>query len=202
MPDPGTLVYKGRFMAIPDPRERLFDEYLAASARAGSKVALTQLAERYQPRLLGHACRLTGDVEAARDVVQEAWIEIVRGLARLNDPTAFPAWAFRIVSRRCARWVRKTQQRRRLDTAYAAEPAELSTRDGGERASDAARLTRAMATLPPDHRAAIALFYLEDLSVAEIAVALDVPSGTVKTRLMHAREKLRRGLNLKESDND
>jgi RNA polymerase sigma-70 factor (ECF subfamily) len=48
-----------------------------------------------------------------------------------------------------------------------------------------------MRTLPPEHQAAIALFYLEDMSVAEVAVALDVPAGTVKTRLMHARRKLR-----------
>jgi RNA polymerase sigma factor (sigma-70 family) len=86
-----------------------------------------------------------------------------------------------------------------LDAAYAAEPAEIAAPNGGERASDAARLARAMSSLPPDQRAAIALFYLEDLSVAEIAVALDVPSGTVKTRLMRAREKLRRTLNLKET---
>jgi RNA polymerase sigma factor (sigma-70 family) len=185
-----------------DPKERLFEEYLAASARAGSRIALGQLAARVQPRLLGHARRLTGDGEAARDVVQEAWIEIARGLPRLDDATAFPAWAFRIVSRRCARWVRKQRQRRRLDAAYAGEPAETTTRDGGERASDSARLTRAISSLPPDQRAAIALFYLEDLSVAEIAVALDVPSGTVKTRLMHAREKLRRSLNLKETGNE
>ncbi|MEQ1781335.1 MAG: RNA polymerase sigma factor [Hyphomonadaceae bacterium] len=183
-------------------RERLFDEYLAASARAGSRIALGQLAERFQPRLLGHAGRLTGDVEAARDVVQEAWIEIVRGLPRLDDATAFPAWAFRIVSRRCARWIRKVQQRRRIDTAYAAEPIETTTTNGGERASDASRIARVMANLSPDHRAAIALFYLEDLSVAEIAVALDVPPGTVKTRLMHARDKLRRSLNLKEPHNE
>jgi RNA polymerase sigma-70 factor (ECF subfamily) len=70
----------------------------------------------------------------------------------------------------------------------------------GERASDAARLARAIACLPPDQAAAIALFYLEDLTVAEIAVALATPPGTVKTRLMHAREKLRRSLNLKETD--
>ena len=189
-------------MARPDPAERLFDEYLAASARTGSRLALGQLAARIQPRLLGHARRLTGDTEAARDAVQEAWVEIVRGLPRLDDTTAFPAWAFRIVSRRCARWVRGQQRKRRLDAAYAAEPLAVVTADGGERASDATRMARAIAALPPDQRAAIALFYLEDLSVAEIAVALDVPAGTVKTRLMHAREKLRRILTLKETENE
>ena len=50
---------------------------------------------------------------------------------------------------------------------------------------------RAIRTLPPEQQAAIALFYLEEMSVAEVAVALDVPAGTVKTRLMHARRKLR-----------
>ena len=88
---------------------------------------------------------------------------------------------------------------RRQHKNLIAEPVATSTADGGERATDAARLSRAMARLPPDQRAAIALFYLEDLSVAEIAVALDAPSGTVKTRLMHARERLRRILNLKET---
>lgn len=193
---------KGCFKAMPDPKERLFDEYLAASARAGSRIALSQLAQRFQPRLISHARRLTVDADAARDVVQDAWIDIVLGLPRLNDATAFPAWAFRIVSRRCARWIRKTQQRRRRDAAYAAEPTAQTTPDGGERDSDAGRIARAMSALPPDQRAAIALFYLEDLSVAEIAVALDVPSGTVKTRLMHGRDKLRRALNLKETGNE
>lgn len=184
-----------------DPRERLYDEYLAAGARAGSRLALGQLVERFQPRLLGHARRLTGDPEAARDAVQEAWVEIVRGLPRLHDVTAFPAWAFRIVSRRCARWVRKTQQRRRLHAEFAPQAETIVPADG-ERAADAARLTRAMAMLPPDQRAALALFYLEDMSVAEIAIALATPSGTIKTRLMHARDKLRRSLNPKETENE
>lgn len=189
-------------MAGHDPRDRLFDEYLASSARAGSTIALGKLAERIQPRLLGHARRLTGDAEAARDVVQEAWLEIVRGIPRLDDATAFAAWAFRIVSRRCARWVRGQQRQRHLGAAYTAEPSETATPDGGERASDQARLARAIAGLPPDQRAAIGLFYLEDLSVAEIAVALSAPVGTVKTRLMHAREKLRLALKLKETEHE
>jgi RNA polymerase sigma-70 factor (ECF subfamily) len=69
-----------------------------------------------------------------------------------------------------------------------------------ELAADARPLARAIASLPPDQRAAIALFYLEDLSVAEIAAAMDVPAGTVKTRLMHARARLRAALT-GENDN-
>jgi RNA polymerase sigma factor (sigma-70 family) len=185
-----------------DPRERLFDEYLVASARAGSRVALGQLAARFQPRLLRHARRLTYDDEAAKDCAQDAWIDIVRGLPSINDAAAFPAWAFRVVSRRCARWIRKTEQRRRLHTNLASEPAENTTTDNTESSSEIASLGRAMSTLPPDQQAALALFYLEDMSVAEIAMALKTPPGTVKTRLMHARQKLRRILEPKESKNE
>ncbi len=63
-----------------------------------------------------------------------------------------------------------------------------------ETAGDEERLRAAVQALPPDQRAAIALFHFEDMSIAEVAVALDVPAGTVKTRLMHARRKLRAAL--------
>jgi RNA polymerase sigma-70 factor (ECF subfamily) len=63
---------------------------------------------------------------------------------------------------------------------------------------EASRLRQAIAVLPPGQRSAIALFYLEAMSVADVAVALDVPAGTVKTRLLHPRLKLREAL--KETD--
>ena len=63
-----------------------------------------------------------------------------------------------------------------------------------EAAADAEPLANAIAGLSPEQRAAVALFYMEDFSVAEIAVAMSVPAGTVKTRLMHARAKLRAAL--------
>jgi RNA polymerase sigma-70 factor (ECF subfamily) len=83
--------------------ERIYDEFLAAAAVAGDRQALTRLVARWQPRFLRHAWRVLGDAERAGDIVQEAWIEILRGLPRLDDVAAFPAWAFRIVTRRCWR---------------------------------------------------------------------------------------------------
>jgi len=174
---------------------RLFDEYLAAAARAGDRGAFGQLAERWQPKLLAHAWRLIGDGEAARDVAQDAWVDIARGLSRLDDAALFPAWAYRIVSRRAADAIRSRVRARRLDAAFAAEPRRADDAASRmESAADAEPLARAIAGLPPEQRAAVALFYIEDLSVAEIAVASSVPAGTVKTRLMHARAKLRAAL--------
>ena len=79
------------------------------------------------------------------------------------------------------------------DTEEAGEGVAIESPEieGAELAVDAARVMAAIAELPAPQRAALALFYTEDLSVAEIAVALDVPPGTVKTRLMHARRKVR-----------
>src|SRR4051812_25066762 len=169
-------------------RARILDEYLVVSARAGDRRAFDLLARRWHPKLVAHAWRLTGDGEIAREAAQEGWIEIVRGLARLRDERAFPAWAYRIVSRRCAAQIRRVQARRALGVAIAAEPDGGPPEDPGD---GLLRLRAAVRALPEGQRAAIALFHFEDMSIAETAVALDVPVGTVKTRLMHARRALR-----------
>jgi RNA polymerase sigma-70 factor (ECF subfamily) len=173
-------------------KDKVYDSYLAASARLGDRQALANLVDRWQQRLLAHARRLTGEPELAADVTQEAWIEIIRGIARLNDSDAFAAWAFRIVTRRCARAIGRRQRRRKGQAALvrATDPT-ASAGPTDERHADLATVRDAMAKLPPDQHAALALFYLEDLRIAEIAVALDTAPGTIKTRLMHARNKLR-----------
>jgi RNA polymerase sigma-70 factor (ECF subfamily) len=170
-------------------KERAYDGYLAASAQLGDRKVLGLLAERWNRKLLAHARRLLGDAEAARDAVQESWTEILRSISQLQDARAFALWAYRIVSRRCARLIDRTRRRRQLEQEVAAQPMEMT--EPAPEQVDIAKLREAIRALPPLQRAAVALFYLEELSVAETAVALDVPAGTVKTRLMHARRTLR-----------
>lgn len=188
-----------------DRREdRILDEYLAAAARAGDRAALGKLAARWEKRLVRHAWRLTGDVEQARDIAQDAWVDIARGIRRLDDCAAFPAFAFRIITRRAADWVRRSRRMRLGLAAFAAEPnASFAINDAAEAQASSGAVNAALAALPAEQRAAIALFYLEDLSVAEIAAALGVPAGTVKTRLMAARDKLRIALDVTmETENE
>ena len=176
-------------------KERVFDEYLAAAARAGNREAFGRLVERWQPKLLAHAYRLSGNAEQARDIVQDAWRDIVSGLPKLNDVKVFPAWAYRIVTRRTVDFIRRTQRDRKTNAAYAAEPrTDLQSTSLQESNADRAPLNKAVSLLPPEQQAVIALFYKEGFSVAEIAAALETPAGTVKTRLMHARQKLRSAL--------
>jgi len=172
---------------------RALDAYLVAAARAGDRRAERDLVARFQPRLMGHAWRLTSDAQMAQDAVQEAWLRISRAMPRLRDEAAFPAFAFQIVTRCCAQAIGRARRDRVIGEAAAAEPEPAPLTDA-DRDADLAKVRAAMASLPGDQRAAIALYHFEGLSVAETAAALDVPAGTIKTRLMHARRKLREQL--------
>ncbi|MBN9466298.1 RNA polymerase sigma factor [Brevundimonas sp.] len=184
--------------SVPTEEARALDRYLVVSAQGGDRSALDLLARRWDRRLRAHAWRVIGDVDLAGEATQAAWLDIAHGLSGLRDESAFAAWAFRIVTRRCAGLIRQRRRQRGLVEAVGAEmaldPLEVSISD-----PVAPRLQAAIRGLPHAQRAAVALFYFEDLSIAEIAVALDVPAGTVKTRLMHARRVLRAVL---EGDQD
>ncbi len=169
----------------------LLDEYLVALSQAGSAEALDGLARRWTPRLLRYAARMlggsSGSAEAARDVVQDTWVGVIRGLRTLRDPEQFRAWIYGIATRKCVDYIRVQMRRRRFDVRAADEGTPVVTVTSEEQID----LATAVRALPPIHRAAVHLFYGEDLSVDEIAVILKIPAGTVKSRLHHAREALK-----------
>lgn len=164
-------------------KRRALIAYHVAGARLGRARDVAELVELAGPRLLTHARRLTDDAETARDMVQDGWAAIVRALPSLRDDRAFLPWAMAIVTRAAARDLRA-----RIRTREAVAELARSAAEPGPPQPD---LRAAIAELPPGQRAALALFYLEGLTVAEVATALSIPPGTVKTRLMHARNRLR-----------
>ncbi|MDA8018557.1 MAG: RNA polymerase sigma factor [Thermoanaerobaculia bacterium] len=176
-----------------DPRAAVLDELLILRFQSGESVALDTLASRWNARLFRHACRLTRDRELASDALQDAWLAIARGLHRLQDPTRFPGWAHRIVANKCRDAIRKLQRRRRLTEEIAQEPKAEAMPPFVEPSVDPrlAALRAAMAALPDDRRMLLSLFYLEQMNVDQIALALDLPAGTVKSRLFYCRRKLR-----------
>ena len=166
----------------------VLDEYLVLQSQLGDAAAFARLVHRWQVRILRHAHFFTRDSEAAKDVAQESWMAIVRGLRSLHDPAHFRAWALRIVSNKARDWVRREGARRRATRGLDPEPA------AGEPAAHAGALERAragLAELEPGQRLILRCFYLEEMSVGEIARALGIPAGTVKSRLFHARNALR-----------
>ena len=174
----------------------VLDEFLVLRCQDGETEALEELVRRWQKQLLGHAWRLTGDGNAARDIVQESWLAIAGGIRRLKDPALFNRWAYRIVSHKSADWVRRRQRDRRLAVSVArsldgetqAEPEPAATDD------DIAALRRAIRRLSPDHKVILSLYYFDEKGIPAIAEILSIPAGTVKSRLYHARQHLRRRL--------
>jgi RNA polymerase sigma-70 factor (ECF subfamily) len=171
-------------------RERATDELLVLRCQEGDAGAFDELICRWQERLWRHAWRLTGSREAAWDAIQEAWMTVSRDIRRLQDVAAFPAWAYRITSNRCHDWIRRECRRRRADEAYAeqADRVEDETRNTRHRSAD---LDEALSRLPGRDRAILSLRYQEEFALAEIAEILQIPPGTVKSRLYYARERLR-----------
>jgi RNA polymerase sigma factor (sigma-70 family) len=178
--------------------ERPLDQYLVLLSQAGSTDAMDGLARRWTPRLLRYAMRVLGrspaSAETARDVVQETWVGAIRGLPTLRDPAQFPAWIYGIATRKCADAIRTNIRRRRLDAHSAlADGSPRPATVGVEHQID---LATGIQQLPPKQRAVVHLFYVEELTVEEIATAMRIPSGTVKSRLHHAREALKRNMHV------
>jgi RNA polymerase sigma-70 factor (ECF subfamily) len=167
----------------------LAEEYAVISAQSGDSKAWSILTQRWEAKLIAHAYRLLGDREAAQDAAQSAWAEIVKGLNGLQDAKLFPAWAYRITSRCCAKQIDRAIKDRALKAEFSTEPRDLVSEP--KLPSQRGRLQAAIRQLPAGERTAIALYHFEEMRVAEVAVALNVPAGTVKTRLMNARRKLR-----------
>ncbi|MHC4768741.1 MAG: RNA polymerase sigma factor [Planctomycetota bacterium] len=177
-------------------REDILDEWLVLRIQEGDAEALREIVSRWNPRLWRHACYLIGQTDGAADALQDAWLAIVRGLPRLHDPAVFRSWAYRIVSRRCADWIRR-RQRDRVVTEQVTPDLADAPAPGADPAADRDDVTavrQAIRELPGDHRLVLTLHYLDGLSVREIACALDIPQGTVKSRLHNARNTLRETL--------
>lgn len=170
-----------------------FDGLLVTLICAGDRKAAANLARRWQPRLLRTARRLLGDEEQAASAVQDAWLGIMRKIHTLKDPARFAPWAFSILRRKCADVIRKASKRRAVFAS--SPPDDLANNPPVETATDdAVAIKQAFANLPDDQRLAAHLYFIEGLTLAEIAEAQSIPTGTAKSRLFHARQKLKAAL--------
>ncbi|MCG8506023.1 MAG: RNA polymerase sigma factor [Sphingomonadales bacterium] len=177
--------------------EQVYEEFLVLKAQDGEADGLSGLFELLNGALIRHAGRVTRNADAAGDVVQEAWIAISRNIRRLDDPARFRPWAYRIVTNKAHDWGRRQAKLQRLNE-QAAEDAETAAQTTSEADDDIRLIRRALTALDADRRAVLTLFYIEGMRVAEIAEALAIPQGTVKSRLYHAREYLRKAIERSE----
>lgn len=178
-------------------RERVIDELLVIRCQAGEAESFDLLVRRWQRRLWNYARRLAGSDDLAWEVVQETWLVILRRINTLSDPAWFAAWAYRIVRNKCADAIRRRQLRRKR-----AEAVTDQQRSVHEPAHEAAgdTLADALQRLPAESREILTLKYVDGLSIVELAAVFDIPPGTVKSRLFHARDQMRRLLEGEEHE--
>lgn len=163
------------------------DDYQALLAREGDVQAFTLLYKRWHPRLLRFAYRLTRDQEAAQDVMQEAAITIAKNIRKLQDPARFSAWAYTIVRRRAADHIQQNMKDRDTKLRFKADHKPVSS----DIADETLSLKQALARLPHADQVLLKLFYIDGMHGAEMAEAMGVPIGTIKSRLFTARAKLK-----------
>ncbi len=169
--------------------ERIADEVLVMDAQHGRRAAFDLLVSRWQKRLWRHALNLTGRTDAAWDITQEAWLDIVKGLRRLNDSARFGAWAYRIVSHKAYDW--RNRHRREQSSEPETEDARAAADEQGnfDMATDVYNI---LPLLSRRAQVVLNLYYLEGFGLAEIAGIVGMPEGTVKSRLHAARLEFRK----------
>lgn len=166
---------------------KALDSFQAAKARSGDRRAFELLYKRWHAPLLRFAFRQTGNAEAAKDVMQDAALAMAKNIHRLNDAEMFSSWAYMIVRRRCADHIKANIKDRDLKSNFAAEPKNEDNAHNAEAMS----IRQGLAKLPETERLLLTLFYVEGLTGGELAAALNLPLGTIKSRLFAARQHLK-----------
>jgi RNA polymerase sigma factor (sigma-70 family) len=164
------------------------DRSLVERAQLGDREAFTSLAFELSDRLFAVAHRILRDFDSAGDALQVTLLRIWRDLPSLRDPDLIEGWAYRVLVRACHDQLRK--QRRRAPVLRLLEKG-AAQEDPAIAIADREQLGRAFERLSSDQRTAIVLQYYRGLTLPEIAEALGVPIGTVRSRLHYAKRALR-----------
>ena len=183
-----------------NPRQE--DVELVQAILDGDPSAYRGLVERYQGRVYALICGMVRDREEARDLTQDALIKAYKNLERFRLESSFYTWLYRIAMNVAIDHLRKMKKRQHeaFDEGIASKDSDGTLIAAHDRANPAKELHRrqlneqifdALETLSPDHRQVILLREIEGLSYEEIAETMDIPEGTVMSRLFYARRKLR-----------
>ncbi len=173
-----------------DIAERVYRSVLVVRCQAGDRAAFEELVGLYQPRLRYFLASMVGDEHAADDLLQDVWFEVYRGVARLADPGAFPAWLYRIARHQALRELRK--KRISLSSLEGVDLPGGDEDDDDFSAEDAEHVHATLGRLPPAHREVLLLRFVEGMAYEDIARVTGCQLGTVRSRIHYAKRALRR----------
>lgn len=161
---------------------------LLKRAQAGEAEATERLIELYQDTIYSMALSFTRNQHQAEDLAQEAWIRILRGLPQFRHDSKFSTWLYRITMNS---FLNANRAVKREQEVVGTLPAQEGNAVNAEARLEAALdLQQAVRSLPEDFRSVVLLRYVADLSYKEVASVLEVPLGTVQSRLRRALDKL------------
>jgi RNA polymerase sigma-70 factor (ECF subfamily) len=181
-------VVAGR-LRVGRPVSRRTDAALVRAAQGGSAEAVDELFRRHWPAAHRAAWLVVHDAAAAEDIAQEAFVSALRGLDRFDRRRPLAPWLHRIVVNRAIDWARARALRPETAADALPEPAAPEATD-----DIGPDLISALADLGPEHRAVVVLRHLLGYTPGEIATMLDLPRGTVNSRLRRALDALARAL--------
>jgi RNA polymerase sigma factor (sigma-70 family) len=159
-------------------------------AQTGDRAALDEVLRSVQHELFAYLAHYTSDAHLAEDILQDTFLIACRQLKWLRHPEYFRTWIFRIATREAWRRMHAERRRRGVPLSESAEPAAADASRPGN-ASEIRHLRENIEALPPNSRAVVLLHYGAGLTLSEAAAVLDVPEGTVKSRLAYALALLR-----------
>lgn len=167
------------------------DELTVVRCQLGDRSAWTDLVARWHGPIWTFVWRMLGDGARSDDLTQEVWLRVVRGLPRLEAPDRFPAWLFTVARRVVHDELRRSYRAVETDPNVAPDDAAATSDDDGiADLLDRLEIDRALAVLTPRDRETVVLFHLGELTLTDVARILEVPTGTVKSRLHRARQQL------------
>jgi len=180
----------------------LEDSMLISRAQGGDRTAFNALVQKHEARAYQYAYRLTRHSDEASDIAVEAWLRVFNALPNFKGQSSFITWLYRIMTNCYLDHKKRDKSKRNvsLDSTLQTESGELTMQleDTGptpyeetEKEARSARMQKAVGQLAEYQRAMIVMYHSEMMSYEEIAAALDLPVGTVKSRLNRARLSLR-----------
>jgi RNA polymerase sigma-70 factor (ECF subfamily) len=183
-----SVVAPGRQSRVGRARARS-EAALIRGAMAGSEDDLEQLFRRFWPRAYRIAFLIAHDHAAAEDIAQEAFVQAIRRLDRFDRRRRFAPWLGAIVANRAIDWTRARAARRESEHEH--EPPEPVATSHPPTGRYSEEVMAALATLTPEHRAVVVLRYVLEYTPGEIARALELPRGTVNSRLRRGLDALK-----------
>ncbi len=180
----------------------IYDEWLVLKCQSGDSRAFSMLVEKWHGKVLSQAYYQMKDRDGAQDVVQEVWTSVLKSIHNLKDPQKFSSWLYRIVYLKSVDWVRqKKKDRDKLENQWEIKQ-QFEDTTVEEEEFKIAMILNSLQEMKQSERMIIRLFYLEGQHIRAISEIMDIPVGTVKSKLFYAREHLKKLIKAKNYEQE